>query len=795
MRNDMSNRTSHCRHLLFILSTIFLSLNAQVTHADTKSAGTTQTATATTIKKYPPRANKSCPVNNRSTSNYTAPRAFSKANIGNTDISADFTESSSDNRTSLDGDVIIEKEDMRVTANHADYYNKQNVIKFSGNVHIDTLDISLDANDGEINLNENDSNDQTSGTFRGTTFYLPDSNMKGQAGKVISSDQIEGETTKTKNTVLYDADITSCDLADPDWLISADEIRLDHDDESGAADNVVMRFKGIPFLYTPHLRFPTSKKRRTGLLSPTIGSGTTTGAEVATPWYWNIAPNQDAVITPHYMDKRGLQMGTDYRYLTESSRGSFNGTYLPDDKLRKNDRYLIHYKQRSRITPNLVFNTDAVDVSDSDYFNDFSRSLNNSSQTHLNRIATLDYDISNWHMKALVQDIKTIDPTIANSSKPYERLPQLTLNGSRNILGSGFQFSLNSEYVYFDHQDNTKATGGRMTLRPGLSLPLKGAAWFFTPAVKFNYTNYNLGTDGNKTTPGTNIHINDRNLLTSSLNTGLFFERPLSSGYRQTLEPRLFYLHVPYKKQSDIPLFDTNRPDFTTAQLFRDNRFVGGDRVGDTNQLTVALTSRILNPDTGTEFLRASIGQIFYFKDRRVALSGDSVDNRNSSDIVANLNANWKRWKSNINLQWDTQNHSLSQNSINLHYRSNARHLFNIGYRKRGNGENVNLEQVDTSFVYAINKNYTAIARWNYSLKDNKGLDTIAGFTYDSCCWSLQLLGQRRVLNTSSSSNAKSAYDNSILVQFVFKGLGSLSGSGTRTILEQSIYGYTDVFQ
>jgi LPS-assembly protein len=178
-----------------------------------------------------------------------------------------------------------------------------------------------------------------------------------------------------------------------------------------------------------------------------------------------------------------------------------------------------------------------------------------------------------------------------------------------------------------------------------------------------------------------------------------------------------------------------------------------------------------------------------------VALSGDSVDNRNSSDIVANLNANWKRWKSNINLQWDTQNHSLSQNSINLHYRSNARHLFNIGYRKRGNGENVNLEQVDTSFVYAINKNYTAIARWNYSLKDNKGLDTIAGFTYDSCCWSLQLLGQRRVLNTSSSSNAKSAYDNSILVQFVFKGLGSLSGSGTRTILEQSIYGYTDVFQ
>ena len=780
MRGYTYNKVSHHLPLLILFSAIFLSLNTQLVHAESKPA---------------PSANKTCPVNNRSTSHYTAPRVFSKVNIENTDISADFTESRSDNSTSLDGDVIIEKNEMRITADHADYYNKEKVIKFSGDVHIDTLDMSLDANNGEINLDETDSGDQSSGTFNSTTFYLPDSNMKGQAETVISSDRIEGEVTETKNTVLYDASITSCDLADPDWLLSADEIRLDHDDESGAADHVVMRFKGVPFLYTPHLRFPTSNKRRSGFLFPTAGTTTTTGAELFTPWYWNIAPNQDALITPHYMDKRGLELGADYRYLTKASSGGFNGTYLPNDNLRKNDRYMVHYKQNSRISSNLIFNTDVLDVSDSDYFNDFARSLNASSVTHLNRIATLDYNISNWHMKALVQDIKTIDPTIAMSDKPYERLPQLTLNGSSDILDSGVRLSMNSEYVYFGHQDNTIATGGRMTLRPSLSLPLKGAAWFFTPAVKLSHTNYDLGTDGNSSTPGTNISIADRNLLTSSLDTGLFFERPLGGGYRQTLEPRLLYLHVPFKKQSDIPLFDTNRPDFTVAQLFRDNRFIGGDRIGDTNQLTVALTSRILNPSTGTEFLRTSIGQIFYFKNRRVALNGDSVDFRNSSDIVANLNANWRHWKGDVNLQWDTQSHVLSQNSINLHYRSDARHLFNIGYRKRANGDNVSLEQIDTSFVYAINKNYTGIARWNYSLKDNKGLDTIAGFAYDSCCWSIQLLGQRRVLNTSTSSNSESAYDNSILVQFVFKGLGSLSGSGASTTLKQSIYGYTDVFR
>ncbi|MDT8282967.1 MAG: LPS assembly protein LptD, partial [Gammaproteobacteria bacterium] len=181
--------------------------------------------------------------------------------------------------------------------------------------------------------------------------------------------------------------------------------------------------------------------------------------------------------------------------------------------------------------------------------------------------------------------------------------------------------------------------------------------------------------------------------------------------------------------------------------------------------------------------------------DRRVDLTGGAVDTSRQSDIVAALNIKWRRWQSDINLQWDSANNTLSQNDYFLHYQSDARHLFNIGYRKRLNDNSIDIEQIDTSFVYAISKNYTGIARWNYSLKDDKGLDTIAGITYDSCCWSIQLLAQRRIQNDSTSSTSESAYENSILLQFVFKGLGSLSGSKTRTILEQSIYGYTDVFQ
>ena len=337
-------------HILLFFSVISLALVSQNTYAETSYI---------------------CPVNNRATSNYTTPRSFSKNNIDNTDISADFTESNTDNTTLLDGNVIIEKDKLRVTADHANYNNKDSVIHFSGDVHIDTEDISLDADAGEINLDTTSTDDRTKGTFSHTTFFLPDSNMKGTAGKIISSDYTNDPPTKTKNTVLYNANITSCELLDPDWLLTADEIRLDHDDESGAADDVVLRFKGVPFMYTPHIRFPTSKKRRSGFLFPEIGTSSISGPEIATPWYWNIAPNQDALLTPRYMEKRGLQLGGDYRYLTRSTTGNLKGTYLPDDSLANDDRYMVKYQQHSLIMSNLAFDADLTNVSDSDYFNDF----------------------------------------------------------------------------------------------------------------------------------------------------------------------------------------------------------------------------------------------------------------------------------------------------------------------------------------------------------------------------------------------------------------------------------------
>jgi LPS-assembly protein len=391
-------------------------------------------------------------------------------------------------------------------------------------------------------------------------------------------------------------------------------------------------------------------------------------------------------------------------------------------------------------------------------------------------------------MKAMVQDIKTIDENAPLDTRPYERLPQLTLTGDEEIPNSPLLFTLDSEYVDFTHEDDTKTTGSRLIVRPGLSLPLSGAAWFLEPALKFSHTQYDVGTES-----GATQSVDDRNLPISSIDAGLFFERFLPNGYQQTLEPRLYYLNVPYEDQDNVPLFDTSTPRFSVAQLFRDNRFVGGDRIGDTNQLTVALTSRILNPNTGSEFVRASIGQIYYFEDRKVSLTGNSIDTEKQSDVIAELDVKWRRWQSNIDLQWDVSRSEFSQENYFLHFKSDERHLFNIGYRKRllDDSSLVDIEQTDTSFVYGINKNYSAIARWNYSLKDSKDIDTILGVAYDSCCWSIQLLSQRLLRNSTTSNE----YDTAILVQFVFKGLGSLSGSRAQNTLEESIYGYTDIYR
>jgi len=320
-------------------------------------------------------------------------------------------------------------------------------------------------------------------------------------------------------------------------------------------------------------------------------------------------------------------------------------------------------------------------------------------------------------------------------------------------------------------------------------LPLQGSYWFATPAVSYSVTDYNV-KDGS----GNALPLEQRRLTSQSLDAGLFFERPLDNGLLQTLEPRIYYLKVPYVNQSNLPLFDTSIPDFSLAQFFRDNRFNGGDRIGDADQVTLALTSRFLNPDTGNELVHASLGQIFYFKDRRVTLTGIN-ETRSGSASIAEVSANWLHWRSMANIQWDGVTRRSQKQNFFVHYQSDEHYtkstrIFNIGYRMLNDGtvSSSNIEQSDISFITPISRDYALFARWNYSIQDKQDIDVIGGLSYDSCCWSVQLLAQRRL----NSVTATTKYDNTIMVQLVLKGLGSVSGNSVSTTLLQAIPGYTE---
>ena len=713
-----------------------------------------------------------CAAKYPSITSYKPPPLFSEDKQGNIDISANKTLSDKDGSSTFLGDVIIERHELRIRADSARYDNSSREISVEGNVHLDAPAMSMDADVGRFFLDDKNTE------FSNIKFFIPESRLRGRAERVTS------EADRTAR--LDSSSITSCPPDDIDWLLSADSIELDLQDEYGKARGVVLEFQNIPFLYTPYIEFPVGDKRRSGLLTPSFGTSSSRGFELTVPWYWNIAPNQDAIIAPHYMNRRGMQLDTQYRYLTRSTDGTLDLNYLNKDKITDETRYSLNYLQKTKVNENIRIKIDYKDVSDTEYLQDFSSSLLDSSTTHLSKSANLSASYNNWNMQGLLQTYETLDLTIAESDRPYRLLPKLLLKGDEDLIDN-LRFTLTSEWVNFIHEDDVNIEGPRFLLQPGFELMFQRSAWFLNPAIEFSHTQYNVA-DGS----GTKVDTNDRNLPIASIDSGLFFERSMANNFVQTLEPRIFYLYIPYEDQSSLPLFDTSAPDFSLTQLFRKNRFNGGDRIGDANQVTAALRSRIINSATGDEYLRASIGQIYYFDDRRVTLDG-IPDTSKSSDIIAEISGTLANWSATAGMQWDIEQHNSAKHNASLQYEAGNNSLLNLGYSKRRETfENPEaLEQSDISFVAPVSRDITLIGRWNYSLEQQRDLETIAGISYESCCWSTIIALQRNLI---SSSTIEEDYDTTILFQLVLKGLGSVSGDSAVERLKQSILGFKDEY-
>ena len=709
-----------------------------------------------------------CPEINTSQTKYRPPEPFAEDQKQEARISAKQVENVTGDLTVFSGDVLIERDMFRMTADQADFNRPNQTLDVLGNIHIDVENMAIDAKQGWFDLNNN------KGELSDSQYYLPNAHFRG-ATPTLS---LIGD----KETLLIDSSFSSCPEDNESWKLNMALLKLDHENAVGTAKHAVLEFQGIPIFYSPYISFPLGDERRSGFLMPSFGTSDSRGFEFATPWYWNIAPNQDAIITPHYMRKRGLLLNTNYRYLTQSSNGELDVEYINNDDETDEERYLLKYSNHSNISHNTTFDLLINDASDDDYLDDMSNNISIANSTHLERTATLKHRIGDWSATVLAQTYETIDDSIAIGNRPYRRLPQLTLSGSENILDSDAVFSFTSEWVEFEHDSSSKATGQRLDAYPRLSWPLQGNAWFITPSLGLRHTQYDVIDASNN-----EIDIDDRNLTISSLDAGLFFERDLSDGnYLQTLEPRLFYLNIPYEDQSNIPLFDTGALDFSFAQLFREERFSGVDRVGDTNQLTFGLTSRLLEKQSGEEFMSLSIGQIYYNEDRRVNLD-NSVSTENQSDIVAELSGRVQHWAARASVLWNTDTDEADKRSIQLNYKQPDNRLFNIAYRFRRDAADAtnNLEQTDVSFSWPINRLYSMVGRWNYSITEKRDIETLFGIEYQSCCWAMRLVTQRYL-----TDDLLEPYDSSVMFQLVLKGLGSVHGKKTTDTLKHAILGY-----
>ncbi len=658
----------------------------------------------------------------------------------------------------LYGDVAVTGDGQRLRADTVVYDSTTQTAEAEGPLRYEKSDLILHGARGRLRL------DTEEGTVEAGRFELPEEHGRGEARRI--------ELAGKRRTILLDTRYTTCDPGSEDWLLRARRVVLDHERNVGSAWHAWLRFMKVPVFYFPYVNFPLGDQRKSGFLAPVLGSSNRSGYEWALPYYFNLAPNYDATFTPQYYSKRGLLLGGEFRYLSRWDSGELNLEYIDADReYEDRARGALRFRQRGTPWPKVRSEIQYDYVSDVDYLSDYGRSLGTTTVTHLPQKGSLRYQGETVNAMLLFQSFQTVDPDIPDRSRPYQRLPQFALSYTPAARPNRLRFGFDGELVNFQRQE--RVSGQRLDLQPSLSLPLANEGAFLTTTLKLDHTAYDLDElAGAQRQP-------QRTVPLFSLDAGLFLERWYGR-LLHTVEPRLFYLYVPRRDQDDIPRFDTGQPEFNFNQLFRGNRFTGRDRVGDANQLSTALTTRLLE-ENGRERLQFKVGQIFYFEDRRVTLTGTPLTERRS-DIVAETQMQVTPALQLLgDLRWDRENETIDKGNVSLRFRPGYRRILNLSYRYR----NEILEQSDFSLLWPLHPRWHVLGRWNRDLLNERDLETLAGFEYQNCCWKFNFLARRYL----KANTPEEEYSITYYLQIEFKGLASL-GKDMDAILERGILGY-----
>lgn len=700
----------------------------------------------------------------------------------------------------LQGSVMIRQGSREIDADQAEVRELDGQGSFSGNIVILEPGMVMTGQHAIVNFATHETQVERA------EFVTTLINAHGRANKV--SRDVNGKVQIARS------EFSTCDPDHRSWYFVARDIRLDPDSDRGIVHNATLYVNDFPVFYLPYFNFPLDGARKTGLLPPRFGTTNNGGFQFELPIYLNLAANYDATVTPRLISKRGLMAEGEFRYLLPlGGSGVIGGADLPADKLDANhSRKSLYWKHSGQLSDTVSVRSNMNYVSDNAYFTDLGTDFTSANTTFEERTGEANYHKGSVNLLTRVQAYQTIDPTLTDAQHPYARMPELLLT-----LGAptphGWQPSLLAELTDFTRAINdgsgSEINGNRYRFEPGIAY-LASSPWgYLRPGAKWRAVGYQLRGDG----VAANSRQPEASAPAFSVDSGLVFERDLGS-QSQTLEPRAYYRYTPYHSQDSLPVFDTTTSTFSYSQLFRDSRFSGGDRIDDANQLSLGATSRLIDRETGNEQLRASLGEIQYFRNRRVTapqlginpvtnqpeVIGNEIATAGVSGLAGEMAAQFNSgWGGSLDALQSADGHHLNQFSIAASYLPKTwDRLLNIGFNLRRQDPTLNqqpLKQTQVSVVRPIRQNWQMLGLWQYDLLRKQTQDLLAGLQYDACCYSVRLVRRMFLTNPNSLTGGAPVRESAWFMEFRLKGLGGLGTSGIDSLLGNNVYGYSQLMQ
>jgi len=697
---------------------------------------------------------------------------------GSIEIEGNSLETLLDRKMKAKGNAILKKGNKTIKAEVIEYDEVSEKIITTGNTNIDLGSMSLRGSNLSFKLSDetgqmddasfnfkNSDKQEKSVIKKGVVVTKRSYDFRGDAKAIF----FEGENKKR----FQSSRITTCEADSDDWYIKSSNMEVNTKTDRVNASNAILEFKGLPVLYTPSIDFSLNKNRRSGFLGSTFGTTSQGGFDFRVPYYFNISPNMDATLTARYLGKRGPLADGEFRYLTENYSGFNQLQYMNHDQSSGQDnRYYVKLDHKHKFNNGWSASYNYQKVSDDTYFSDLATMIQVTSVVNLPQRANISYAGETWKFNALTEKYQTLTNA---SNSPYQRLPQLNLSGRKDF--DSYILDFKSEWAYFDRDEkftyglNEKPTGSRLSITPGISVPFTETYGYIKPKLSANVRSYNLN----------NSNIGNKDIFTPivSMDSGMYFDRTvnlLNQNFTNTLEPRLFYVYIPYKDQSALPNFDTGLADLNMQTLFSENQYNGQDRINDANQLTASITSKFIDKN-GKERLSGILAQRYYFEDRKIFGTELNAKKANS-DIFMGATA---RLANSLNLdamfQYDPDSSKLLRSTLSSRYNPEPGKILNLSYRMIENvsDSNQDLKVFNAAGQWPLGNRFYSIARYNYDLKTSQTIEVLGGVEYDGGCWVARTIFDRISLPTNPEPNY------TFFMQLELNGLGTI-GSDARKL-------------